>query len=185
MSTSNDTIAAVRRRLADLEAAVLRGLAGERETREYVLLSAAYSATLGREQPALLTAVDIADHFTETGASGFVVNAALVQTWRSRYGPDRSAEEIAKAPSCPEPVMQVGVRKPVDVWLAAQLPQWGAWYASRPGQGAGGGRPPGRAEDGGADRDRRTPADRAREASEDAEDAEWVGDFVAKRNPRA
>jgi hypothetical protein len=47
--------------------------------------------------------------------------------------------------------MQVGVRRPIAVWVSVQLAQWDAWYDSRPGQGKGGGRPPGRASRPGQD----------------------------------
>jgi hypothetical protein len=134
-----DELEPVKRRLGDLEEAVLAGTASAAEVTEYVLLAAAYGASLGIEQPALLTVADIADHFTET--TGETVSAALVQTWRARYGPDRPAEAIRKAPTFPASAMAVGLRKPIDVWLAGQLPQIDAWRKSLPGQGAGGGRP--------------------------------------------
>jgi hypothetical protein len=84
-----------------------------------------------------LTAADIADHFG--------VRAQLVQQWLHRYRPGRSAAETAKAATCPqpEPGVQVGRRKPVSVWREDRLPEWDAWRASLPGQGAGGGRPRG------------------------------------------
>jgi hypothetical protein len=141
MDTANE-LGPVRRRLGDLEEAVLKGAASAAEVREYVLLGAAYAASLGIEQPSLLTVADIADHFTEL--TGRTVAPELVQSWRNRNSPNRTPEEIAKAPSCPEPAMQAGVRRPVDVWLEGQLPQWDTWYLEeRPGQGKGGGRPRG------------------------------------------
>ncbi len=83
--------------------------------------------------PAFLSAADIAAHFG--------VPAATVQTWRSRYGPDRPAAEIVKAPVCPQPDAVLGLRKPQAGWQAGRLAEWEAWRASLPGRGAGGGRP--------------------------------------------
>jgi hypothetical protein len=87
----------------------------------------------GAELPEYLSAADIADHFG--------VPANLVHTWRSRYGPDRSPEEIAKAPTCPQPAVVLGRRKPQAGYREDQLADWDAWRASLPGQGTGGGRP--------------------------------------------
>jgi hypothetical protein len=93
----------------------------------------------GSEPVVYLTAADIADHFG--------VRAQLVQQWRHRYRPGRSAEAAAKAPTCPqpEPGVQVGRRRPQAVWREDRLAEWDEWRASLPGQGAGGGRPPGSA----------------------------------------
>jgi hypothetical protein len=142
-AADEDELEGVRQRLGDLGEVVLAGTASDEEVGEWMMLAVTYGSALAMKVPTvLLTAADIADHFSET--PGRTVDAALVQTWRNRYGPNRTAEEIAKAPTCPQPVMSVGVRRPIDVWLPGQLPQWDAWYDSRPGQGAGGGRPPGR-----------------------------------------
>jgi hypothetical protein len=88
------------------------------------------------EQPVYLTAADIAAHFG--------VPANTVHLWRERYGPDRTAEAILKAPTCPQPdPVRVGVKRPVAVWSEGRLGEWDAWRASLPGRGAGGGRPAG------------------------------------------
>jgi len=90
----------------------------------------------------LLTTADIADRLA--GLISEAVSADLVMGWRGRNGPDRTAAEIAKAPSCPQPVLSAGVRRPVDVYLPSQLPDWEVWYREqRPGRGKGGGRPSG------------------------------------------
>jgi hypothetical protein len=87
------------------------------------------------EPPVYLSAADIAAHF------GVPVNT--VQTWRARYGPDRSEDEIAKAPTCPQPAVYLGRGKPQAGYLEHQLADIEAWRRSLPGKGAGGGRPQG------------------------------------------
>jgi hypothetical protein len=96
-------------------------------------LAAGLLAAVG-EQVVYLSAADIADHFGD-------IEAKTVHTWRARYGPDRSPEAIAKAPTCPQPDMYLGRRKPQAGWREDRLPEWDAWRASLPGSGAGGGRP--------------------------------------------
>jgi hypothetical protein len=138
-----DWLDAVKQRLGGLEELVLAGRARRAEAAEYALLRAAYGAALGVELPYLLMVSDIADHLSET--TGKPISAESVISMRNRNNPNRTAAEIAKAPSCPPPAMTVGLRKPIDIWVSPQLPQWDAWYESRPGQGKGGGRPPGKA----------------------------------------
>ena len=72
----------------------------------------------------------------------FGVPHGTVHGWLQRYHPGRTAAEIAKAPSCPEPDIVLGVERPQRGWHPNREPEWRAWYASRPGPGAGGGRPP-------------------------------------------
>jgi hypothetical protein len=86
------------------------------------------------DEPAVyLTAADLADHFG--------VPANSIHAWRARYGPERDAAAIAKAPVMPAPDCHVGVHRPQAVWAESRLPELDAWRASLPGQGKGGGRP--------------------------------------------
>ena len=71
----------------------------------------------------------------------FGVSGATVSAWLARYHPNRSAAEIAKAPTCPQPDIVLGVARPNAGWDPAREGEWRDWYASRPGPGAGGGRP--------------------------------------------
>lgn len=68
-----------------------------------------------------LSQADIGD---ELGVGGHLVNV-----WRSRSN------------DFPEPDIKVGRKNPVPGWLPARLPEIRAWVESRPGRGAGGGRP--------------------------------------------
>lgn len=85
------------------------------------------------EPPVYLSAADIAAHLG--------VEPGTVHTWRARYGSDRSVEEIAKAPTCPQPDVTLGRRKPQAGWHPRRLAEWERWRASLPGKGSGGGRP--------------------------------------------
>lgn len=58
------------------------------------------------------------------------VSGTQIARWRSRY---------QHTLPCPEPDAMTG-RTPG--WLPERESEWRAWEASRPGQGAGGGRPP-------------------------------------------
>lgn len=89
----------------------------------------------GQTPVVYLTAADIAAHFG--------VDRSAVHSWRARYGPDRTADEIARVPSTPAPEtgVQFGLKKPPDVWRQDRLPEWDAWRASLPGHGVRGGRP--------------------------------------------
>jgi hypothetical protein len=71
----------------------------------------------------------------------FGVSGHTVDVWRRRYGLNRTAAEIAKAPTFPEPDMVLGVSRPNAGWLPEREAELRAWHAARPGQGAGGGRP--------------------------------------------
>jgi hypothetical protein len=77
---------------------------------------------------------------TEIGAL-FGVKGHTVDVWIRRYGPDRTPEETAKAPTFPAPDAIFGVTRPLAGWLPSREAELREWYASRPGQGAGGGRP--------------------------------------------
>jgi hypothetical protein len=71
-------------------------------------------------------------------AALFGVQPGTVDTWLSRYSPDREPEEIAKAPVVPQPDAYTGR---VAGWLPGRENEFRAWHASLPGRGAGGGRP--------------------------------------------
>ena len=92
--------------------------------------------------PVYLSAGDIADHF------GVATNT--VHSWRTRYGPGRPADAIAKAPVCPQPDVYVGVGAPQAGWRQDRMPEWEAWRLSLPGSGAGGVRPGANDGEGGA-----------------------------------
>jgi hypothetical protein len=57
----------------------------------------------------------------------FGVTAATVSKWRNRYD------------NCPEPDAEI---EQTPGWLPSRRAEWEKWHAGRPGQGAGGGRPP-------------------------------------------
>ncbi|MDL4812755.1 hypothetical protein [Actinomadura opuntiae] len=61
----------------------------------------------------------------------FDVPGPTVAKWRRRY---------ASSHPTPVPDVMVGDRNPG--WAEDREPEWRAWYESRPGRGAGGGRPP-------------------------------------------
>lgn len=86
------------------------------------------------DAPVYLSAADLAAHFE--------VAPSTIHSWRSRYRPGRGAEALAKAPSCPQPDVYVGVGKPQAGWRQDRLAEWDKWHGSLPGRGAGGGRPP-------------------------------------------
>jgi len=149
-----DYLNAVKMRLGGLEELVTDGRASEAEVREYVLLEGAYCAAVGIDRRfELMTSADVADAFTKAKVTKQPVAPELVQSWRGRYGPDRTPGEIAKAPTMPRPAFSVGVRRSIDVYHPVQLPALFAWRRSLPGQGAGGGRPPGRASQAGRGRE--------------------------------
>jgi hypothetical protein len=64
-------------------------------------------------------------------AALFGVKPGTVETWRSRY-PDFPVADV---------VVGIGHDKPVMGWLPTREPELRAWEKSRPGRGAGGGRP--------------------------------------------
>jgi hypothetical protein len=64
-------------------------------------------------------------------AALFSVKPGTVETWRSRY-PDFPPADA---------VIGIGHDKPVMGWLPEREPELRAWERSRPGRGAGGGRP--------------------------------------------
>ncbi len=72
----------------------------------------------------------------------FGVSGATVSTWLQRYHKDRTAAEIAKAPTFPAPDIVLGVTRPNLGWHPSREAEIRAWHAARPGPGAGGGRPP-------------------------------------------
>lgn len=86
------------------------------------------------KMPVYLSVADIAEHF------GVAVDTVL--HWRARYGPDRTAAELAKAPACPQPDIGLGVKRTMAGWRPERLADWDAWRKTLPGRGAGGGRPP-------------------------------------------
>lgn len=71
-------------------------------------------------------------------AALFGVKENTVQQWRSRFGPDRAPEEIAKVAAFPVPDAYIG---PFAGWLPEREPEIREWRASLPGRGAKGGRP--------------------------------------------
>lgn len=71
-------------------------------------------------------------------AALFGVQPGTVEKWRSRFGPDRTPEEIAKAPVFPPPDALIG---PFAGWLPEREEEIREWRKSLPGSGAGGGRP--------------------------------------------
>lgn len=71
----------------------------------------------------------------------FGVKGHTVDVWMRRYGPERTAAELAKAPAYPQPDIVLGVGRPNVGWDPAREQEWRDWKASLPGQGAGGGRP--------------------------------------------
>ncbi len=71
----------------------------------------------------------------------FGVKGHTVDVWKRRYGPDRAPEEISKAPSFPVPDVVIAIDRPIVGWDPAREDEIRAWHASRPGSGAGGGRP--------------------------------------------
>lgn len=76
-------------------------------------------------------------------AALFSVPNHTVSMWLVRYGPDRTAAEIAKAPVCPQPDIILGVGRPNAGWDPDTAEaRWRTWRESLPGRGAGGGRPP-------------------------------------------
>ena len=81
-----------------------------------------------------LLAADIAEHF------GVPVRT-VTNSWQARYGPDRTPEQIAKAPVFPRPDAYFGRAWPRAVWLPERLAEIEAWRAALPGRGAGSGRP--------------------------------------------
>jgi hypothetical protein len=81
-----------------------------------------------------LTAADIAGHF------GVPVRT-VQNSWRARYGPGRTAEQVVKAPTMPQPDLYLGRQHPQAAWREDRLGELEAWRASLPGRGAGGGRP--------------------------------------------
>lgn len=83
--------------------------------------------------PVYVTVADIAAYFG--------VSDKTVHSWRARYGPGRDAAAIAKAPTCPQPDIHVGVQRPLAAWRVERLREWDDWKESLPGPGAGGGRP--------------------------------------------
>ena len=89
----------------------------------------------GEDGPVVYLGVaDIAEHFG--------VPARTVQnSWRARYGPDRTAEAIAKAPVFPQPDVYLGRVHRQAGWRQKRLAEMEAWRASLPGRGAGSGRP--------------------------------------------
>jgi hypothetical protein len=64
-------------------------------------------------------------------AALFGVKPGTVETWRSRYA-DFPVADV---------VVGIGHDKPVMGWLPTREPELRAWEKSRPGRGAGGGRP--------------------------------------------
>lgn len=60
------------------------------------------------------------------------VSAHLVGVWQIRYGPDRTPEQIAKAPSFPAPDVEIGEVRPIAGWAKERMPEIRAWKASRP-----------------------------------------------------
>jgi hypothetical protein len=70
-------------------------------------------------------------------AALFDVNPGTVEKWRQRY------DDFP----VPDAVIGIGHGRPILGWLPGREDGLRAWYASRPGQGAGGGRP--RKADGG------------------------------------
>jgi Homeodomain-like domain len=77
---------------------------------------------------------------TEIGAL-FGVSGHTVDVWRRRYSPGRAEAEIQKAPAFPEPDIVLGVSRSLAGWSPERPREIREWYASRPGQGAGVGRP--------------------------------------------
>jgi len=67
----------------------------------------------------------------------FDVKPGTVETWRGRY-PDFPA---------PDAIIGIGHGRPIMGWLPSREAELRAWHASRPGQGAGGGRPVARGRD--------------------------------------
>ncbi len=65
----------------------------------------------------------------------FGVSAGTVAKWVSRYGPDRSDDEIAKAPTSPQPDIQLGTTRPNYGWDPAREQEWRDWHKARPGRG--------------------------------------------------
>ncbi len=70
----------------------------------------------------------------------FGVPGQTVDVWRRRYGPNRTAEQLAKGPTCPAPDIVIGISRPIAGWHPSREQEWRHWHASRPGAGAGGGR---------------------------------------------
>ncbi len=63
----------------------------------------------------------------------FNVAPKTVNVWRLRYGPDRTDEQIARTPSCPQPDIILGTERPEAGWAPERAAEWIAWEASRPG----------------------------------------------------
>jgi hypothetical protein len=70
-------------------------------------------------------------------AALFGVKTGTFETWQIRYGPDRTPEQIAKAPVMPQPDAYIG---PFAGWLPRRREEFREWKKSLPGRGAGGGR---------------------------------------------
>jgi hypothetical protein len=79
----------------------------------------------------LLNDVEMADVYLSIGDIGreLGVSENTSAGWISRYD------------DWPEPDVTVGLKKPVKGWKRERLPEWRTWLDSRPGRGAGGGRP--------------------------------------------
>jgi transposase-like protein len=75
-------------------------------------------------------------HYLSTSdiAKWFKVDPKTVYRWWRRYPKDSDHP-------FPEPASVTGSERPVPGWLLEQETAIREWYASRPGQGAGGGRP--------------------------------------------
>jgi len=75
-------------------------------------------------------------------AAEFGVDTNTVHGWRRRYSASRTAEQIAKAPTFPDPDIIVGLGEHgIAGWHPDRVQDIRTWHASRPGPGAGGGRP--------------------------------------------
>ena len=72
-----------------------------------------------------------------------LVKTRDVTDWLHRYGPDRAPERLAVSPPYPaaDVEIEVAAGRVIQGWTGETRPAWVAWYASRPGRGAGGGRP--------------------------------------------
>ncbi|MFF4989645.1 hypothetical protein ACFY19_20800 [Streptosporangium saharense] len=75
-----------------------------------------------------------------TVAEWIGVSSGAITVYRKRY-----ADTTVPGP-CPEPDIVVTGERDVPGWSPDREDEWRRWNANRVGQGAGGGRPPGRRE---------------------------------------
>lgn len=85
----------------------------------------------------------LTEHNTAQGKPEVKVKPRDVTDWLYRYGPDREPERLAVSPPYPEPDVEVEAEggRMIKGWSLAKREPWETWYDSRPGRGAGGGRP--------------------------------------------